>query len=103
MPKNDWKRATQRARYGPVRKVGARTNKSHRRKAPRAAKDSELAGSGWTVNSHLWFGVHKNKPIKDVPLDYLKWLVRSYQPDRFWQMDGLISFLKRYIAQIGKG
>ena len=33
----------------------------------------------YKVNATLWFGLHKGKPLKDVPKEYLKWVKTTQQ------------------------
>lgn len=104
MPIDEWAKARRSdvARKAK-QKLSGTVKRRHRQALFRAVRDPNKIASRWSSNSCLWFGVHKNMPIKDVPLNYLKWLVDSHVPGRFWRMDGLVAFLKMYIAQVGKG
>jgi uncharacterized protein (DUF3820 family) len=45
----------------------------------------------------LWFGRYKDAEIREIPEDYLKWLVGNHQQGLSWRVDGLVLYLKRYL------
>jgi hypothetical protein len=94
MPKDEWLRANNHAKYGPR---GPNPQPTHRRKAYKAARQHAKTGDHWSPRSKLWFGKHKDKEISEVPQDYLIWIVNSQQRGRWWRMDGLVVFLKEYL------
>ena len=125
MPRDEWARANARVKYGsaPYRKTraekeAARVERLGDYATRRAARDAgrrrktrkdraerhrrkmftpEHIASRWSPESKLWFGRHKDWRIADVPRDYLEWLVASHEPEKFWRMDGLVLFLRRYL------
>lgn len=81
MPIDEWKKASDRARYGPAtRAKGSKTGKGHCGLAParKQRKQRHYKPTGaWSGSTVLWFGKHKGKPVRDVPANYLFWLSRQ--------------------------
>lgn len=104
MPKDEWKRANDRARYGEVRRIDPpKPSAARKRRASKRLKkvrDKYRISKRWSASSKLWFGMHRDKCISDVPVHYLRWLVTSTKPGEFWRMDGLVMFLKKYLAKL---
>jgi hypothetical protein len=84
MPKDTWRKANDRARYGPAQaKRTSRTGKGKTHLAPAAGRRHHRrrrpAGPGaYSGSTVLWFGRHKDKPVREVPTDYLRWLAAQH-------------------------
>lgn len=102
MPRDEWLRATRKAE-ARERSV-TRTLKRRSRPARRAAaKPLPITIHGWNPNSKLWFGIHKDKAIKDVPESYLRWLISAMGATGSWQVNALVAYLTEYLQpQNGK-
>jgi len=103
MPRDDWARENARAKYGPApaKKIGKKKSGAEEREACRKKNTRDDAGPGnWNASSKLWFGKHKGKAIRDIPRDYLEWLVKQPEPTS-WRLKRLRGFLVGYLASGG--
>lgn len=103
MPRDDWAKARSRdaaKRSSRGKLHGWKPKAKHRKKI----LSIDRAASRWSPESKLWFGKFTNRPLRAVPLDYLRWLACTRaSEDKSWRMTALRVFLRRYIAQIGNG
>jgi len=102
MPKDDWEKARRndiaRKAKAPDPKPLTQKQMQQRRERREPYRKPTQIAARFSQNSVLWFGKHKETPIKDVPLNYLKWLVAQPTADTP-NMKRLQLFLKRYIKK----
>ena len=84
MPKDAWRSARQRKRFGAV--AAPRAPKPRRRKPRRTPT------AAYSPETVLWFGKHKGTRLGDAPLDYLNWLC-SQPPGPSGQINALVEWL----------
>lgn len=70
-----------------------------KKKLKKAGRDAESVASRFSQNSKLWFGKYEDVAIRDVSEDYLWWLLSWHEEGKFWRMDGLCLFLRRYLLK----
>lgn len=75
MPRDDWRRANNRARFGPAREAADKPERC--------------------VPQVMWFGMHKGKPLRHVPTDYLHWALKTLDGLTDKQRKALKDELKR--------
>lgn len=103
MPRDEWRKATLRAKYGPVGyETGRKQKRKHKNRSrtqQRAARNSQgkITKHGWNPNSKLWFGIHKDKAIKDIPESYLRWLAGAMKATGSWRVNALVAYLTEYL------
>lgn len=83
MPRDDWAKA----RAKDVAKRRQRKRGRHHTIKP-------IKTGAYSEETKLWFGKHKDKPLKDVPESYLRWLV-SLPPSASWQINALCEHLRK--------
>ena len=100
MPKDAWRKANTRAKYGPIgpkRKHGAKCQQ--KRKALKRLKNPKRIASRHSPETKLWFGKYKDTQIADVPKSYLQWLVSVHKPGISRNLDGLVFYLSQYLGK----
>jgi hypothetical protein len=103
MPIDKWRKANDRAKYGPATRM-ERQDRKTRRAARRmlhnrvTTKSTTVADSEFSESFMVWFGKHKGRRIKDVPRSYLAWLVKAHTSGTSERMDALVSYLTVYLA-----
>jgi len=88
MPKDLW----EKARAKDAAKKAAKRASRHRNKRKRLKPTN-----AWNPNSKLWFGKHRDVAIKNVPIQYLQWLVNNSQPAKSDRVTALCKFLRSYL------
>lgn len=86
MPKDAWAKAR-------AKDTARRATRRDRSPQKRRRHIPQEGPGDWNQNTVLWFGKHRNKPIKDVPRKYLVWL--SCQIWRGWRMQNLRTWLRK--------
>ena len=76
-----------------------RTEPRGRRKLIRTARSATRICARCSGSTKLWFGKYRDTQITQVPLDYLRWLVSRHRPGMSWRIDGLVLYLKSYLAK----
>jgi hypothetical protein len=105
MPRDEWRKATLQAeaRSRKVKRMLKRRTMSARRAAAHTPL-GKITKNGWNPNSKLWFGIHKDKAIKDIPESYLRWLVSAMKATGSWRVNALVAYLTEYLQPLtGKG
>lgn len=97
MPRDDWAkaRAKDAAKRGKKKPQPRHKNQTRR---PRHTQPRCHLTNAWSENSVLWFGIHKNTPVREVPRDYLKWLLNSDLSKKSWRIANLCNFLRAFLA-----
>lgn len=89
MPRDDWARAkakdAARRRVRPTKMSGKAKAASIRRLASPETK--------------LWFGKHKGRKVREIPRDYLLWLLNTESDRKHWRMEALKGFLRGYVEK----
>lgn len=98
MPKDEWastrlRSAIRRGEHDPFLSKKVPKQKKFGAKL----RNPKHVAARWSPGGKLWFGRHKDKEIREVPLDYLRWLVNASSPTDNWRMRGLCEFLKTYL------
>jgi hypothetical protein len=101
MPVDQWKKANDRAKYGPAPYKGHRKSRKDRQigRSRKRIADMDCA---------LWFGKHKGKTVRHVlyfDKPYLQWLANQPEPPatkQQWRMKTLKDFLKKRL-RLAKG
>jgi len=99
MPKDTWAPTKRQAAIKRARPPRQYHGKGLGKSAWNTIKDPARIATRYSPSSKLWFGRHKNTEISKIPQDYLAWLIRTTEPGKFWRMDGLVLFLRKYLAE----
>jgi len=93
MPRDDWKRANSRARYGPAPHKKPKS-KRRKRKSPiefdRGRQDEKYA---------IWFGKLRGVRIRDAPIDDLVQLLEMIDWAKKPRTACLAAFLREYLTE----
>jgi hypothetical protein len=111
MPRDSWSKANARSKYGPApyaqsfcknkrifdNGAARKRSKASRKAQERMSRNPAEVARRFSPNSVLWFGKHKNKPICEVPMDYLAWLASEEFID--YRKKALAIFLQGYASE----
>ena len=97
MPRDEWASAITKDRVNKALRSRRHENRKSRKQNKKLNSPQRLA-SRFSQNSYLWFGKYANQQIKAVPASYLQFLIANHTPGLSWRTDGLVLFLKSYIA-----
>lgn len=89
MPKDEW--ANAKARDVAIKAPGGIRGKPKKRKRGQHHKHKRTCA--YSMEMKIWFGKHKDKPLKDVPAPYLRWLT-DQTPGSSWQINSLCEYLR---------
>jgi hypothetical protein len=99
MSRDEWGRANARVKYGPAPPKKTWEDRKRRKGKKRAANRMDAHDFYRRFNSHskLGFGCYGNQEIGTIPVDYLRWVIRTFKP-RSARMRGLVAFLSDYLS-----
>lgn len=93
MPRDEWLRAKQRA--------DAKQRARVQRSAPKRMANrltAEQIKARFNPYSPIGFGRYAREEIRNVPRDYLWWIVNTFTGKRNARTEALIDYLKEYLA-----
>jgi len=100
LPEDAWQKARTRDLIRRTRRERrAAERRQHEKVVRKQVENAKAHPSNWHPQCKLWFGKHHDQPIDTIPSDYLAWLVSSHTPGKFWRMDRLVDFLRRYLEE----